>query len=164
MAAAPITTYTTYADVRAALGVSDDDLEDTTLGLELYANYLEVELEDVNIDLPTTYATTEALGTPTAAEERFLKSCRLFATFAVARQLTSALPIFAAQQVSDGKASVQRFDTPYKDAIKSVNEQYDRLKNRLVQSLASIGTSTSAATAMTYVSVVSPAVDPVTGV
>ena len=39
----PITEYTTYDDVRAALGVSVDDLEDSTLALDLYADMLDVE-------------------------------------------------------------------------------------------------------------------------
>jgi len=160
---APLTDYTTYNDIRAAIGVSLDDIDDATLGLGLYADYLETELEDINIDLPTTFATTKADPTPTAAESRFLQACRLFATYAIAKQLTSSLPIFAAKQMTDGKAAMTRFDNPYKEAIASVNQQYDKMRNRLTQALAAVGTSTETATSLVFVSVVSPSVDPVTG-
>lgn len=158
-----ITDYTTYADVRATLGVSADEIEDDTLALKVYSDYLHGELEDVNIDLPDTYTTTVAIATPSALETRFLKACELFATFAVAKQLTAALPLFAAKHQTDGKAAVQRFDNPYRDTIKYVNEQYDKLRNRLIAALAALGTAAATVTPLTYVSVVSPSTDPVTG-
>ena len=158
-----LTTYTTYADIRAALGVSDEELEDSTLALRLYDDYLTQELEDVNLLIPETFTTTQAKSAPTAQETRFLTTCSLFATFAVARQLTSALPLFAAKDVTDGKAAVGRFDNPYRDVIKSVNEQYEKQRNRLVAALAAIGTVSTATTARVYMAVVSPSSDPVTG-
>ena len=158
-----LTDYTTYSDIRAVLGVSEDDLTDATLALQTYDDYLTQELEDIDIDLPDTYATTLALSAPTSAETRFVKACSLFATFSVAKTLTAALPLFAAKQITDGKAQVSRFDNPYKDAIKSINEQYETLKARLIAALGAIGTTTTAATVRRYMSVVSPSVDPVTG-
>ena len=68
-----ITEFTSYADVRAALGVSEDDLEDETLELDLYADMLEVEFEDVSATFLTTYAAAQATDTPTEAQARFLK-------------------------------------------------------------------------------------------
>ena len=158
-----LTDYTGYNDIRAALGVSDEDLEDATLALSLYSDQLTQELEDIAITLPDTYATVKALPTPTTVQQRFLKACQLFATYAVAKQLTAALPLFAAKQVTDGKAAVQRFDTPYRDTIKNVLEQYDKQRTRLIASLDSIGSSTKAAVTPVYFAAVSPAYDPVTG-
>lgn len=59
------------------------------LALPLYRNSLTQDLEDVALTLPATYAATKALSAPTAIETRFLKACSLFATFSVAKQLTS---------------------------------------------------------------------------
>ena len=160
---AAITTYTTYADIRAALGVSSDDIEDATLALALYANNLEAELEDIALTLPATYATTAALPTPTDNEARFLSAAKMFAVYAVAKHLSSALPLFAPKQMSDGKASATRFDNPYRETIAAINQQYDRFKTRLETALAAIGTSSATSVALTYMSVVSPAVDEVTG-
>lgn len=137
-----ITDYTTYADIRAALGVSEDDIEDATLALSLYADYLQGELEDIDLTLTSVYATVKAEAAPSDAQKRFLATCRLFSTFAVAKQLTASLPLFAAKNVSDGKATVGRFDNPYKDVIASVNSQYDKMKSRLVAALFALGTTT----------------------
>ena len=158
-----LTTYTTYDDIRAALGVSDEDLEDSTLALTLYSDYLTQELEDVSLTLPETYATIKAKPSPTAQETRFLKACGLFATYSVAKMLTAALPLFASKQTTDGKAAVQRFENPYRDTIKNVLEQYSTMRNRLVAALAVIGASSATSTTRVYMSVASPSYDPVTG-
>ena len=158
-----LTTYTDYASVRAVLGVSDDDLDDATLALSLYSDDLTQSLEDVAIDIEATYATTKAKITPTAQETRFLTACRLFATYAVAKTLTAALPLFAAKDVTDGKAAVGRFDNPYKDVIRSINEQYGMSRNRLIATLTAMGTTSTASVARVYMAVASPSSDPVTG-
>lgn len=157
-----LTDYTTYNEVRAALGVSADDLEDVTLALALYANLLQADLEDVNIDLPATYATVKALTTPSAAQTRFLQAANVFATYAVAKRLTSSLPLFAAKQVTDSKAGVTRFDNPYKDVIAEVGKSYEQARNRLSQALGAIGSSGTTSTARVFLSVVSPGYDPIT--
>jgi len=159
-----ITDYTTYDDVRAVLGVSAEDLEDATLALKVYSDYLEGEMEDVDVGLPDTYADIQLIDTPTSVEARFLRACSLFATYAVARHLAGALPLFAAKQNTDGKAEVQRFDTSYRDTIKSVNEQYGKVRERLIAAMAAVGTTAAAVTPAVYMSVVSPSYDPVTGV
>jgi hypothetical protein len=158
-----LTDYTTYDDIRAALGVSTDELVDTTLALTLYADYLTGELEDINVTLPATFVSIKAIPSPTDVQTRFLQAARLFATFAVAKQLTAALPLFAAKQVGDGKATVARFDNPYKDTIMSVNEQYGKMRNRLVTALAAVGTASADKVVSVYLGVASPSVDPVTG-
>lgn len=63
-----ITDYTTYDDVRAVLGVSTDELEDTTLALETYASALLLDLEDVDVALPAAYSAL--LGTGRTAADR----------------------------------------------------------------------------------------------
>lgn len=158
-----LTDYTTYNDIRAALGVSDEDLEDETLALSLYSGALTQELEDISVTLPDTYAAKKAVTSPTALEVRFLTACSLFATYSVAKMLTAALPLFAAKQVGDGKAVVQRFDNPYRETIKSVNNQYDQMRNRLVVALGAVGSGSAPTVSKAYFGVISPDVDPVTG-
>jgi hypothetical protein len=159
-----ITDYTTYDDIRAALGVESEEISDATLGLTLYSNYLDGELEDIDFTLPTVYQDTKDLLAPTDVELRFMKTCELFSTFAVAKQLCAALPLFAPRKQTDGKAAVERFDNPYRDTIKMVNEQYGTLRARLITALAAVGTSVVASVAQSYVLVSNPDYDPVTGV
>lgn len=158
-----ITDYTTYDDVRAVLGVSTDELEDTTLALETYASALLLDLEDVDVALPATYSALPGTGR-TAAQERFFVTVRLFATYAVARQLTSSLPMFGPKDITDGKAGVTRFaDSPYKETIKRLQAEYDRYRTRLEKAYAGLTAGAYTLTVPTFLSVASPTSDPVTG-
>ena len=158
-----ITEYTTYSGIRAALGVSSDDLEDDVLALDLYADALEVEFDDVSVNFDALWQAARSATAPTTVQSKFLTAVRLFASYAVAKQATVSLPIFAAKQVSDSKTTLQRFDNPYKDTIKGVNDQYGKMRNRLLATVAALNASTTTTVAKTYFAVVSPSVDPITG-
>lgn len=154
--------YTTYDDIRAVLGVSTDELEDVTLALETYATALLLDLEDVDTGLPAAYAGLPGTGR-SDAQERFYVTARFFATFAVARQLTSALPLFGPKDITDGKASTSRFsDSPYKETIKRVQAEFDRCRTRLEKSYAGLSSGAYILTIPTFLSVASPSIDPVT--
>ena len=159
-----ITDYTSYDEIRAALGVSEDDIEDATLALPLYADILAVELEDISLDLPDTYATLKDNPTPSLLQRRFLQSARLFATYAIAKHLSGSLPLFSPETVTDSKVSVKRFTSPYKDVIANVGEQYGRFRKRLEEAYAAVSSTTATArTPKVYFSVSAPSSDPVTG-
>lgn len=159
-----ITSYTTYDDIRAALGVSDDELEDPTLSLSLYEDNLDVEFDDIDFTLKSTFATVSALTSRSDVEERFLQATRLFATYAVAYQLTGSLPLFSPKDIGDGKALVSRYaDSPYRAVTDKVKEAYSRARARLEKAFADLG----AASAPTYtppplMGVASGSRDPVT--
>lgn len=160
-----LTDYTTFPEVRAALGVSADEIEDDTLNLPLYADMLQIELEDININLPSVYVATKALATKTDDQMRFLQTAHLFATYAVARQLTTSLPLFSPEQITDGKAAIRRSqDTPYQKVIDAVGREYSRFRLRLDQLFALVNSSASADKVVkSYFGVISPSVDPITG-
>ena len=158
-----ITAFTAYSDIREALGVEDDELADETLSAKLYEDALMADLDDVSLDLVTTFQTVNALATPTEAQERFLRYARLFSTYSVARQLLSSLPMFSMKSVEDGKARMERFAEAYRDTIKTVNGEYDKYKNRLSQALASVSITGTATVSRSYMSVVTPVSDPITG-
>jgi hypothetical protein len=158
-----LTDYTTYNDLRAALGVSSTDLPDEVLSLNLYELMLKQEFDAIDLTLESTYITTEELTAPTAAEMRFLSATDLFATYAVAKHLTASLPMFSFRQMTDGKAQGTRFDNPYKDTIAYVMSQYDTAKTKLVEAFAAVGTVTTTTVAKSYFAVISPSTDPVTG-
>ena len=56
-----------------------------------------------------------------------------------------------------------RYPASEKLEIIKIVEQYETLKARLIAALGAIGTTTTAATVRRYMAVVSPSVDPVTG-
>lgn len=161
-----ITDYTTYDDIRSALGVSSEELEDTTLGLETWDHHLMFELEDIHATLPSIYAdiTDTAVASRTPSEVKLHRATRIFATLAVANALTASLPMFGPKNISDGKALISRFaDAPYKAVMEKVAAQYDRAKDRLASAWAELNASTATFTSRSYMGVSTLGTDPVTG-
>lgn len=158
-----LTLYTTYDDIRAALGVSDEELEDATLALRLYADHLDADLDDISYDLRSTFQTTLQKTVKTDIENRFLQATRMFAVYSVSKALTTSLPMFSPKSVEDGKARVDRFNDPYKKTITEVGAQYERWRNRLLLAYQELGQVGATKTTRSYMSVVTPSSDPITG-
>jgi hypothetical protein len=160
--------FTTPDEVRAALGVSDDELEDTTLALPVYSTNLEAELRDVNVSLISRFQEVSSM--PDAqrsdAQSWFLQVTRLFATYVVARQLCTSLPMFSPKEITDGKASVVRFSSdPYQATITMVEEQYrvNQARTRTAFDAAAAVPVQTVFTARTLMAT-SRGIDPVTGI
>jgi hypothetical protein len=157
--------FTTFGDVRASLGVTSDELDDATLSLRLYDFSLRADLDSLSLDLIPTFRSLAELTDPSEDEIRFLEMVQLFATYSVAHQLISSLPMFAFKEVSDGKASDVRFSQdPYKATIEKVEALYGMYRTQIVERLAAVnGVPVTTAPVRVYLAVSSPARDPVTG-
>ena len=155
--------YTTYDDIRAALGVTDEELEDGVLGLQLYEDSLRFELDDVHPDLAALHTTLESTPVLTSAQERFMAACRGFATYAVARSLTSTLPMFGPKSIEDGKARMERFTDPYKATIEAVNKSYATWKARLEAAYGTLMSTSRPTVFMSYAVSATPTYNPITG-
>ena len=127
-----ITTYTTYDEVRATLGVSDDEIVDATLALPIWATNLEFALDEFSAVLVATYETIAV------KEESSRTGTRLFATYTVAEDLLKSLPMFSFKRLTDGKAEAERFDA-WKDTKQGVANGLAAVRLRL--QLALSGTS-----------------------
>lgn len=160
-----VTVFTSYADIRAALGVGIAEIPDAVISLPLYENNLGVELDKLSLTLEADFVTTTALAVKTANQTRFLRSVQLFATYTVARQLTGSLPLFSPKEIHDGKASLIRYaSNPYEATVKAVKEGFETYKAVAVAAYALVSTAASTDTSLRpYLSVVSPSYDPVTG-
>ena len=158
--------YTTYDDVRAVLGVEEDELENETLGLQIYASGLESDLYDLNPSFTVLYTDIKVKdeATRTDIEKRVLSLSTAFATFSVAKQLSYSLSMFAPRSIADGKSTLTRFSgEPYQDVIDYVNSQYMLARSRLQAALDELLTQTRASAAASIFFAVSPNYDPVTG-
>lgn len=158
-----IVDFSSAEDIRAALGVSSDDIVDEVIQLRIYEDGLVVELESVNLTLPATYDSIKAQDTHTDTELRFLRAARLFATYAVAKQLTTSLPMFSVKQVTDSKAGITRFDNPYAATISEVIKNYGSYKQLLAAALGVITSTSKTPTVRQLVRKINPSYDPVTG-
>lgn len=161
-----LTDYTSYAEVRSVLGVEDDELTDGILSLDLYASGLLTELEEVDTGLPTDFATVAAIdpaSNRTAAQRRFYDATRNFATYGVAFQLSTSLPMFGPKEISDSKSLVSRFtDSPYKETNRMVKEKYDQWKARLEKAYSEFKSADTTPTRRLYLVASTLSTDPVT--
>lgn len=158
-----LTDFTSYDDVRAAIGVSDEEISDETLGLPVYEQALLVEFDDIDLNLRSTFQVTVSKDTPTEAEKRFIRACKLFSTYAVAQQLAASLPMFAPKSLGDGKASMSRFaDSPYRDTVRKICTLFDKYKVHLSDALLKLNSGSFVATPRNLVAISGLDTDPVT--
>jgi hypothetical protein len=157
--------YTSPEEIRAFLGVSDDEIEDVTILLPVYSTNLEAELRELNTSVITTYQVVHAKAPVdrTSAEEWFHSVMSMFAANSVARQLCTSLPLFAPREIGDGKAHATRWSQdPFLETIRMVKEQYETNRRRLESAYASAVTTTTTSTRRVYMARTS-SIDPVTG-
>lgn len=158
--------FTSFDDIRAALGVSSEEIEDSALSLPLYEFNLVAEMEDVDDGLIAAYTAAKdvAEGSRTAAQRRLVQSTFMFATYAVAKQLTSTLPMFSPKEIGDGKAHMTRFLDPYKATIARVEQEFEKARTRVIEALAVVQSSSVVTPApRVFIAISSPSTDPVTG-
>jgi len=163
-----ITDYTTYADIRAVLGVDETELEDTTIGLQTYENTLTLALSATSgVLAPSTqsrnlaeqYTYIDGLTSPTDDETKMKLTIEMFACYTVAAGLASSLSMFAPKTQSEGKALLTRF---------SGQNTYLTVQKNIWSILGQIKSDFSDLFGETvedipYVRVVEPATDLVTG-
>jgi hypothetical protein len=132
------TDITSTAEVRAVLGVSEKELRDDVLLLPLYSTRLTEALRDLHTQLLADYASAAALDSRTDDQQRFVDLVQAYASHHIATQCLGALPMFAKQQVTDGKNALQRVADPYAQLRKDVPSVLYILKVRLRGAYAGI--------------------------
>lgn len=161
-----LTDYTTFADVRAALGVSEEELSDETLGLDLHLTLLEDGADQLSPTLLTYWAALPVAGSQSAAQVKFVALFKLYCTYAVAVNLLDSAELFGFLKVADGRASTERVPGAYKNLRAGVSGMYQRVKARMLAAYLGLEpTATVAVVApLSFISSVGIAADPVTGV
>lgn len=158
--------YTTPAQVRSVLGVSDDELDDATVKLEVYTSGLGEDLREVSETLDSVYAAIngndEATRTP--AEARVWRMTRLFSTYSMAKRVGGSLSMFGPKSLVEGKASMTRFSgDPYKATLANIAEEFDLARQRLLDALAGLQSGTIKVKLRPLMAAVNLATDPVIG-
>jgi hypothetical protein len=160
----PITDYVTYDEIRAVLGVSDEELEDLTLGLPIYEKILSFELGDISPNLESLYASISASSSPTATESKLLDVVSVFSAYAISKYLLTSIPLFAPKTITDGRAQTDRVTDPFSTVRDGVNFTYGTLKGRIQTLLLAIEGVSSQPAARVYSSSAGLYVNPVTGI
>lgn len=136
--------YTSYAEVRAVLGVSEYELSDTTLALSMYGRYLGSRLRSTSGTFETYTGTVEEIyeelsdiASPTPAQSNFIDLIKQYALYIVAEACLSGLSLFALKQESDGKATQTRFsaEATFKDVASNIRQQLESCVSLISESL-----------------------------
>lgn len=153
---------TTCSQVRAALGVSDEELTDETILQPMYLTQLKEELRMIS---PTLLAAIAAASTGVSEVEVRLKEvASLFATLQVAYFLRGSIHNFAPRMISDGKASMQRFIDPVAQVIEALKGDLASARVRLLDAHAAyVGQTSAQRTIVTGFASSRPGYDPVVG-
>ena len=158
-----VTDYTSYAEIRAVIGVDALELPDATLGLQTFATALYRTLLSITSSSGNTLVALFDAIDPfdmDISEEILYYTIKEYATYVVADACCSGLSMFALKSDSDGKATQSRFasEATFKDVVKNVQQRLASLTGALDQMLG--GTTAYAIPGLTRVS---PATDVVTG-
>ena len=159
-----LTDFATYDEIRAVLGVSDEELEDGTLALPMYLKLLQLDFGDIAGTLEAQYLAAKASITPSAAEQKLVDVVSVFSAYAISKHLLTSLPLFAPKRITDGRAETDRVTDPFEGVREGVNSTYQSLKARVLIALSNAGTPTTAATQRTYFAAAGLAINPVTNV
>ena len=159
-----LTDFTSYDEIRAVLGVSDEELEDSTLELPLYSLALSMELEDIASTLEDQYTTIKAQPDKTPLEQKLLDVVSVFSAYAISKNLLTSMPLFAPKRITDGSAETERVTDPFEGVREGVNSMYAILRNRIKRILGEMGTPITPAALRSYVSAVGLAINPITNI
>ena len=156
--------FTTYDEVRAMLGVSDEDISDATLALPVYIQSLQLDLETEYVDLASTYLDYKDLAAPTANEQKLVNLVQVFSAYATSKSLLASSTLFAPKQITDGRASLIRFDAS-SDLRDDIDKALVAIRRRLKLLLIALGLiAEEVVTTRNYFGVAGLAVDPITNV
>ena len=161
-----ITDLTTYPDVRAVLGVSDEELEDAELALSVWSTNMTLKLYDLTPTFETLFDSIELIpeNSRTAIQQRFFITAKLYGAYLVADDLLVSLPMFSFKSITDGKAETERFDR-WEDVRDGVKAGVAGIRARLMLMLQTLeGAPVPTVTLPGLIAGVTLGADPVTGV
>lgn len=158
-----VTDYTTYDDVRAALGLDDTELTDTTLALTTYASVLQRALrgttDSTGKSLYAYFDELSVIVNPTEDQDTLLGLIKEFSTYTVAVACLPGLSLLIKKTESDGKATVTRFsaESTFKDVVSNVTNTLNEIKTEILSNFGVVTTYNQ----VTLLTRVEPDTDPV---
>jgi len=160
-----LTQYTTFDEVRAVLGVSDEELEDEVLVQPFYERQLIIDIEDVDAGIPDAFDTVSAIpyASRTKVQKRFYDLVQLFSAYAIGRTLLMSMPYFAELRVQDGRSEKQRVKDPFEFTRDGVQAGFVAARQSLLAAYAAAtGGSVTTRVTRTLLTSTGLATDPVT--
>lgn len=162
-----LTHYTTNEEVRAVIGVSEEEITDSDLALSIWSTVLEMKLNETSELVISTYDSIASMQVAdrSSNQQKFYLLTRMYSAYAVGEELLATQPMFSFKRITDGKAEAERFDK-WEDVKIGVIKGASVAKKRLMLALGllNVGFANPAATVMIPILGTGIASDPVTGV
>lgn len=166
-----LTEYTSYDEIRAALGVAPEEITDDVLALPNYESILLFDLADLGAFTPAVvdYYSGLVAQLPTSLsvdEARFVSILNVYAPYVIARHLTISIDMFAPKIITDSKTTMTRIQDPYKDTKAGIQSFYELMRARLIAAYTVLFPLATPPTKTLLISLlaIGLATDPVTGV
>ena len=150
--------YTTTDAIRAALGVTVNEIADPQIVNLGISDQLDFSLEGVYPDHVNLKAKIDG-NTATDAEKRLWKALVLFCQYEAAYIMCAQLQMLTAQKITDGDAEMQRFQ---KDNLDETISRILQYRNRYAGILTEGQTNSSTLLTLNHFGTAQPAYDPVT--
>lgn len=135
-----LNTYLTYDTVRGLLGVTVDEIEDSTLELPVYSINLSEALREISTELEPLYLTYAAAGytSLTTTQKRFYDLMQVYSAYQVAVQFLDAMPMFAMKSEQDARASYERIEAAFDRVSSAVRAGYQLAQKRLTDAFNAV--------------------------
>lgn len=150
--------YTNTDAIRAALGVTENEIGDSQIINLAIPDQLLFSLESVYADHVALKAVIDN-NTATDAQKRLWMALTLFCQYEAAYIMCAQLQMLTAQKITDGDAEMQRFQ---KDNLEETISRILQHRNRYMTVLIGGGAVPPAPVVLSHFSTVQPAYDPVT--
>lgn len=159
--------FTTTAEVRALLGLSDVELPYEVLNLEVYEHGLTLQLNKVSAGLPALFLSlVDPAAQPlTPAQTGLVKAVRYLSALTSALQVGASLGLVAPKRMTDDKSGFERFsDSPYRDVLDRLSSLHAAAVDAVRAALEALtGDAQPAPRFVTQFVAVKRGYDPVTG-
>lgn len=161
----PFADYTTPADVRSILGISDQEIEDEAIANNIYLTGMIEAMHRINPSLAADYLTIKALTGRNAAQNRFMLLAGTYCAYTAALQLIPNMPLSAPKDITDGKSATARIDNPYEKLIPQISGSLSYFRDGLVDAYKIVFPDAVLSAKLERINIVSTGVgfDPVTG-
>lgn len=158
--------YTSYDEIRAILSLTEAELEDSTLALQLYETQLQELFYEIDEELLTQYDAIERIGVSsrTRKQQRFFNLAQAFSSYGVCNMLLESLPLLTVKKEQDARAQYEHFDAPFEDIASAVKAGFSTSRSRLIAAFNDLGATqlTTGSKTWSITGTAGIALDPVT--
>lgn len=127
----PLSKLATPEEIRALLGVSDEELKDSQLDLPVFLRGVKASVNRIDPRIWSTYAALPESPLTDTDEEQFADAFQSYATMRAAQLLAISLPNYGVRSLTDGKAAFTRQTDSVTPTLENLRLEVDQAASEL---------------------------------